>query len=145
MIRRMQRGNHFANIIVDTEPEDKNPFCSTCAAVGKLSRLRERIYLDDKGKLLPPPPNNDFLQCWNCGLVIPLREAQLVGKIAGVQGVEPIENPNDIKKSILGVDSKYRYQRLQKRKNRHEDKEVQAELDKGNLVLRTIRLQCLLN
>ena len=37
MIRRLQRGSHFANIVYDTaeEPEERNPMCSTCAAVGE--------------------------------------------------------------------------------------------------------------
>ena len=59
------------------EPEEKNPFCSTCAAIGKLSRLKVRIYLNDKGKLIQPqPPDADqFLMCYVCGLIIPTREA----------------------------------------------------------------------
>ena len=43
MIRRMQRGSHFANIVISTEPEEKNPWCSTCAALGKMSRLKQKI------------------------------------------------------------------------------------------------------
>jgi hypothetical protein len=53
----------------DIPAVSNNAFCPNCREVGKLSRLKERIYLDDNGKLLPPPPDNDdWLQCWKCGL-----------------------------------------------------------------------------
>ena len=130
----MQRGSHFANIVHSPEPEERNPFCSTCAAVGKLSRLKVRIYLNDKGKLIQPqPPDADnFLMCYVCGLIIPTRDAMMQGKISPIIGVQPVQSPKDIKKTILGNDTKHRYQRLKKQKNRHEDPEVQ-ELD-ANLV-----------
>ena len=140
MIRRLQRGSHFANIVYDTaeEPEERNPMCSTCAAVGKLSRLKVRIYLNEKGKLIQPqPPDaNQFLMCYVCGLIIPTRDAMMQGKISPIIGVSPTASPNDLKKTITGNDTrlKNRYQRLKKQRNRHEDPEVQKELDKGNLV-----------
>ena len=139
MIRRMDKRHYRAvGVVIDSEPESKNPWCSTCAAVGKLSRLRERIYLDDKGKLLvPQPPDTDqFLMCFRCGNTIAVREAQLIGKISAIPGVSPVENPNDNKAKILGVDSKLssRIKALKRRQSRHEDPEVQKELDRGNLV-----------
>ena len=136
MIRRMQRGSHFANIVISTEPEEKNPFCSTCAAIGKLSRLKVRIYLDDKGKLIQPqPPDADqFLMCYHCGLIIPIRDAKLQGKISPIIGVQPVASPSDIKKTITGNDTKHRYRNLKKRRDKHEDPDVQRELDKGNIV-----------
>ena len=69
MIRRCDKRNYRpVGVVLDIEPEDKNSWCSTCAAVGKLSRLRERIYLDDKGKLLvpQPPEASDFWKCFKC-------------------------------------------------------------------------------
>ena len=55
---------------------------------------KERIYLDDEGKLLPPPPDADsFRQCWTCGYVVPLREVKKSGKISGIQGIETLDNP----------------------------------------------------
>ena len=88
MIRRLDKRNyHSVRMVIHTEPEESNnPWCSTCAAVGKLSRLSQRIYLDSKGKLIvPQPPDADnYYQCWNCGLVIPTREAQMEGKISPI-------------------------------------------------------------
>ena len=139
MIRRLQRGNHFANIVISTEPEKRNPFCSTCAAVGEISRLKVRIYLDDKGKLiLPQPPDaENFLMCYHCGLIIPVRDAMMQGKISPIIGVQPVQSPNDIKKTITGNDTRLssRIKNLKRRQSKHEDPEVQKELDKGNLVL----------
>ena len=138
MIRRLQRGNHFANIVISTEPEERNPFCSTCAAVGEISRLKVRIYLDDKGKLIQPqPPDADqFLMCYICGLIIPTRHAQFVGKISPIIGVQPVQSPNDIKKTITGNDTRLssRIKNLKRRQNKHPDSDVQRELDKGNIV-----------
>ena len=129
----MERNYHAVGVVIDTEPEESNPFCSTCAVFGELSRLKQRLYLDDKGKALPRPPDADnWLQCWTCGLTIPTRYAKMLGKISGINGISPVENPYDFKKGkILGIDSKHRYQKLKQRKNKHEDKEVQKIIDQG--------------
>ncbi|HEX7178103.1 MAG TPA: hypothetical protein VF220_00135 [Nitrososphaeraceae archaeon] len=134
-----KRNYHSVGIVIDTEPE-RQSWCSTCMAIGKLSRLKQRIYLDDKGKLIQPqPPDADlYLQCWNCGLTIPTRDAKMLGKISGINGISPVENPNDIKKGkILGDDVRLsnRIKKLKRRQNKHPDPYVQRELDKGNLVL----------
>ena len=132
----MQRGSHFANIVHSSESEERISYCSTCAAIGKLSRLKVRIYLNEKGKLIQPQPQeaDSFLMCYVCGLIIPTRDAMMQGKISPIIGVQPVASPADNKKTILGNDTKHRYQRLKKQKNRHEDPEVQRELDRGNLV-----------
>lgn len=140
MIRRMDKRHYRpVGVVIDTEgPEESNPFCSTCMAIGKLSKLKQRIYLDIKGKLLVPQPPDaeNYLQCWKCGLTIATYEAQLLGKISAIPGVSPVDNPNDIKKTILGVDSRLtsRIKRLKRQREKHEDKEVQRELDAGNTV-----------
>ena len=58
------------------------------------------------------------------------------GKISPIIGVQPVQSPNDIKKTITGNDTRLssRIKNLKRRRNRHEDPEVQKELDKGNLV-----------
>jgi hypothetical protein len=133
MIRRMNSDYSNIGIVIDEAPAEKISYCSTCMAVGELSRLRERIYLDDKGKRLPDPPNADmFKQCWKCGLVVQVRDIKLSGKISGINGIETVENPFDEKKGIvLGLDDKHRYQRLKQRRNKHFDAEVQQHLEDG--------------
>ena len=43
--------------------EESNPFCPRCEKIGIMSRLKQRLYLDDKGKLLvlQPPDADNFL------------------------------------------------------------------------------------
>jgi hypothetical protein len=133
MIRRMVNKSHVGMVIDNSEEEEDLIFCSTCAANGDMSKLKERIWLDDKGKRLPDPPDADsWRMCWQCGLIIPTKDIKLSGKISGILGIEPVDNPYDIGKStILGNDSKNRYQRLKQRKTKHEDKEVQTLVDEG--------------
>jgi hypothetical protein len=108
-------------------------------AVGELVRLKERIYLDDKGKALPSPPDaDDWRQCWTCGLTVPTRDIKLSGKISGIQGIEPIENKYDYGKStILGNDARLnsRIKNLKRRQTKHPDSEVQAHIDQGYEVI----------
>ena len=122
-------------VIDNSEDEDEDLiFCSTCAANGDMSKLKERIWLDDKtGKRLPDPPDADsWRMCWTCGLIIPTKDIKLSGKISGILGIEPVDNPYDFNKGvILGNDSKNRYQKLKQRKNKHPDAEVQRMLEDG--------------
>ena len=138
MIRRMQSNYSSVGVVVDSEELPDISFCSTCMAVGQLNRLKERIYLDSKGKRLPTPPGSEdqFLQCWTCGNIVPTREAKLEGTIKGIEGVEILQSPYERGTVITGTDDKLssRYQRLKNRKTKHEDPEVQRELDKGNIV-----------
>ena len=98
-----------------------------------MSRLKERIWLDDKGKRLPDPPDADsWRMCWTCGLIIPTKDIKLSGKISGITGIEPVDNPYDIGRStILGNDSKHRYRNLKRQKAKHPDSEVQRMLEDG--------------
>ena len=50
MIRRMQNNYSSVGVIIDEEELDSISFCSTCAANGIMSKLKNRIYLDNKGK-----------------------------------------------------------------------------------------------
>ena len=136
MIRRLHHDNRSVGIVIDSEDDEEEQlqFCSTCAANGEMSRLKERLYLDSVGKRLPSPPPDaeDWLQCWTCGNVVALRDTKKLGKISGIQGIEPTDNKFDYGKGmILGNDSKHRYQKLKQRKNKHFDPEVQKFLEDG--------------
>ena len=133
MIRRLQNNNHSVGVVIDNSEEEDLIFCENCQKNGTLSKLKERLYLDDKGKATPPPPDaSDFVMCWTCGLVVPLREAKKQGKISGITGIDILQNPFDQGRGIvLGIDDKHRYQRLKHRKYKHPDQEVQKHLDDG--------------
>ena len=83
MIRRMQRNYHSVGMVIETQPEESNPFCNKCSAVDIISRLKERLYLDDKGKMIfPLPPNaNEYLQCRKCGQIVQKIDAKMLGTI----------------------------------------------------------------
>jgi hypothetical protein len=133
MIRRLDN-NYSSVAVIDSEEDQEDiSFCSTCAANGDMSKLKERIWLDDKGKRLPDPPDADsWRMCWQCGLIIPTKDIKLSGKISGILGIEPVDNHYDIGKStILGNDSKNRYKNLKRQKTKHPDQEVQEHIDDG--------------
>ena len=136
-IRRLHN-RHFVGVVIDKgESEESNPFCQKCDKVGIISRLKERLYLYDKGKLLisQPPDSDNWLQCWTCGYIIPTRDAKMIGKISGINGISPVDNPFDFQKgTILGLNDMgkgKRYAKLKQRKNKHPDKEVQKLIDQG--------------
>jgi hypothetical protein len=132
-IRRYDRDYHSIGIVTDDD-EEELAFCHNCYKNShELVRLKERLYLDNNGKLLPPAANADsFRQCWTCGTVVRLRDVKISGTITGIQGIETVENPYDVGKGvILGNDSKNRYQKLKQRKNKHPDAEVQRMLEDG--------------
>ena len=137
MIRRIANKNSFVGMVIadGSEEEESNPFCSTCMAMGELSKMKNRLYLDDNGKRLPDPPDADnWLMCWKCGNIIATRDAKMLGKISGISGITPVENPCDEKKGvILGTDSRLssRIKKLKRRQTKHEDKEVQSLIEMG--------------
>jgi hypothetical protein len=102
MIRRLDN-NYSSVAVIDSEEDQEDiSFCSTCAANGDMSKLKERIWFEDKGKRLPDPPDADsWRMCWQCGLIIPTKDIKLSGKISGILGIEPVDNHYDIGKKIL--------------------------------------------
>ena len=134
MIRRLQENNHSVGMVIDSDEEDIM-FCSTCAANGEMSKLKERIWLDNKGKRLPDPPDSDsWRMCWKCGMIIPTRDAKKSGTITGITGIEILSSPYDEKKGlILGTDSRLssRIRNLKRHKNKHPDAEVQKLIEQG--------------
>jgi hypothetical protein len=134
MIRRMNK-SHVGMVIDNGGEEEDISYCSTCMAAGELVRLKQRIYLDSAGKLLPPPPDaEDWRQCWTCGLTVPTIDVKKQGKISGIQGIETIDNKFDYGRGvILGNDSRLssRIKNLKRQKTKHPDAEVQRMIDDG--------------
>ena len=137
MIRRMVDKSHVGMVIsTDYDDEEDISFCEQCQKQGTLSKLKELIYLDDNGKLLPnPPPDADsWRRCWTCGLVVPTKDVKRESRISGITGIEILSNPYDEKKGlILGNDSRLtsRIKNLKRRQNKHPDNEVQKFIDDG--------------
>ena len=54
MISRLkdENNNEGIAIIVDSDylEYENNPYCPNCREIGKISRLKERLYMDENGK-----------------------------------------------------------------------------------------------
>ncbi len=143
----ISRTKHFVGIVIESDGEggEDKAYCENCLKVGMLSRLKNRLYLDDQGKssVVPPPDADEWLQCWKCGDIIASREAKKEGTISGISGIEPIDNPHDFGKAqVLGLDDrKQRHQKVKRKQSRKklDDAEVQKELDRGSELVRYIK------
>ena len=63
-IRRLQHDYSSVGVVIDSDSDLEDiSYCSTCMAVGELNRLKERIWLDDKGRRLPDPPGAEISKC----------------------------------------------------------------------------------
>src|SRR6478672_11907256 len=57
--------------------KEKVAYCQDCEKVKILSPLRNRIYLEEEGKITNPGPDADkWRQCWTCGLIVGVYKAK---------------------------------------------------------------------
>jgi hypothetical protein len=90
--------------IVDfsSDEDEKISYCKHCLKFGFMVQLKNRIYPDNE----PIPVNHEnWLQCHECGTIIPDYEIEKESSIKDVV-VETTDNPFDIGKSFLGIDSR---------------------------------------
>ena len=74
------------------EDKDKVAYCQDCLNVKIVSPLRNRIYLDEEGKITNPGPDAaKWRQCWTCGLIVGVYEAKQEVELETV--TEPRDNP----------------------------------------------------
>ena len=72
--------------------KEKVSYCQDCLNVKILSPLRNRIYLDESGKITNPGPDADrWRQCWTCGLIVGVYEAKPEVELDTL--TEPRDNP----------------------------------------------------
>jgi hypothetical protein len=72
--------------------KEKISYCQDCEKVKILSPLRNRIYLDENGKIMAPAADSkSWRQCWTCGVVVPVHEAKLEPELDTI--TEPRKNP----------------------------------------------------
>jgi len=100
--------------------------------------LKNRIYPNGE----PVPVDHDqFLQCHECGLIVPVYEIEKEASIKDV--IETSDNPFDLGKDFLGIDSRTSIGGKNARKKREKDKQlddikdddVKKELAKGNTLI----------
>jgi len=70
-------GRENAVVLSGSKDKEKVSYCPDCEKVKVLSPLRNRIYLDEDGKITNPAPDaNKFRQCWTCGLIVGVYETK---------------------------------------------------------------------
>jgi hypothetical protein len=127
--------------IVDFSSDDDEKiisYCKSCLKYGFSVPLKNRIYPNNE----PVPKDADqFLQCHECGLIVPVYEIEREASIKDV--VETTDNPFDSGKMFLGIDSRTSVGGKNARKKRErqkqlddiKDDEVKRELAKGNTLI----------
>ena len=87
------RGRSGNAVIFSRGPDkEKVSYCEDCLKVKVLSPLRNRIYLDENGKITNPGPDADkWRQCWTCGLIVGVYEAKPEVELDTL--TEPRDNP----------------------------------------------------
>jgi hypothetical protein len=122
----------------DTDDSIKS-YCKHCLSFGFTVPLKNRIYPNNE----PIPPDSDqFLQCHECGLIVPIYELEKEAEIKNL--VEVVETPFDsAKNEFLGIDSRTSIggKDARKKKQRQKeledikDDEVRREVSKGNTLI----------
>ena len=73
----MRRSDNAVVFSSSGHDKEKVSYCEDCLNVKVLSPLKNRIYLDENGKItIPGPDANKWKQCWTCGLIVGVYEAK---------------------------------------------------------------------
>ena len=121
---------------IDDNDDCKKSYCKHCLEYGFKVPLKNRIYQNE-----PIPVDYDqWRQCHECGLIIPIYELQKESEIKDV--VETVENPFDIAKNeFLGTDSTISAKKRSRQKDRQKelddikDDDLKRELASGNTLI----------
>jgi hypothetical protein len=90
LLRRSGRENTV--IFSGSQDKENVSYCQDCLKVKILPPLRNRIYLDEDGKITNPAPDaNKWKQCWTCGLIVGVYEAKQEVELDTL--TEPRDNP----------------------------------------------------
>jgi len=80
-----------------------------------------------------------FVQCYSCGNIFPIYETHFESEIK--DSLETFNNPFENESTFLSIDSRKEQRRKGKKPRskrlkteEHEDPEIQAEINKGNIV-----------
>lgn len=143
----MHRGSRLGivDFSSDNESDDeKISYCKHCFEYGFKIKLRNRIYPDNEQI---PIEHENWLQCHECGSIVPIYEIEKEASIKDV--VETVDNPFDIGKSFLGIDSTTSIggKKARKKKERQralddiKDDDLKRELARGNTLISYIEHQ----
>ena len=128
-VMRGRSGN--AVILSGSKDKDKVSYCEDCLKVKVLSPLRNRIYLDENGKITNPGPDaNKWKQCWTCGLIIGIYEAKPEVELDTL--TEPRDNPFKFKSGEVMTEESRKFDRsgkTQRKRKLKQDLEQYKEED----------------
>jgi hypothetical protein len=143
---RDRKGNFFAFVDFN-ENEGKIRECPHCLEYEIHNKLRPRML--KKGEI-KSPDYDEFVQCYECGNIFPVYQSYPESEIK--DSLETVKDPFENNESIfLSTDSRATQRRKRERRDRykkgvtrhtsmrfqteeHEDPEIQAEINKGNIV-----------
>ena len=133
-----------AVIFSGSSDKEKVSYCQNCLNAKTLSPLRNRIYLDEDGKITNPgPDSNKWKQCWTCSLIVGVYEAKPEVELDTL--TEPRSNPFKFKtgENIMTGESRkvdrtgktQRKRKLKQDLEQYKDEEVKEALRKGNTLI----------
>jgi len=133
---QINRRPRFGIIDLSSDDKERISYCKHCLGFGFEVRLRNRIYPDNEPI---PVDHENWLQCHECGTVVPVYEAEKEASIKDV--VETVDNPFDSGISFLRIDTRAMGKKRRKQKERQReldainDDDVKRELNKGYTLL----------
>jgi hypothetical protein len=132
-----------AVILSGSGQKDKVSYCQDCLKVKILSPLRNRIYLDENGKITNPgPDSNKWKQCWTCGVIVGVYEAKPEVELDTL--TEPRDNPFKFKSGQVETGESRKYDRTGKTQHKrkfkqdleqYKEEDIKADLRKGKKLL----------
>ena len=139
----MRRSGNAVILSGSGSNKEKISYCQDCLNVKTLSPLRNRIYLDENGKITNPgPDSNKWKQCWTCGLIVGIYEAKPEVELDTL--TEPRSNPFKFKSGQVmtgesrKVDRSGKTQRKRKLKQdleQYKEEDLKADIRKGKKLL----------
>jgi len=150
MIRRISPGYERAGAILSRSgsglgAKERISYCQDCLKVNVLSPLKDRIYLDENGKIdtkPPPPDSKNWKQCWTCGLIVGIYEAKTEAELTSL--TEPRNNPFKFGSSIQAVGESRKFDRSCKTQRKtqfkqdlsqYKEEDIKQELKKGSTLV----------
>jgi hypothetical protein len=132
-----------AVILSGSGQKEKISYCEDCLKVKIHSPLRNRIYLDENGKITNPGPDaNKWRQCWTCGVIVGVYEAKPEVELDTL--TEPRDNPFKFKEGHVSTEESRKFDRSgktqRKRKlkqdlEQYKEEDLKADLRKGKTLI----------
>ena len=118
MMRRNSPGYESAGAILSRPesgtggPKERVSYCQDCLKVNVQSPLKDRIYLDENGKIdtnPPPPDSKNWRQCWTCSTIVGVYETKTEAELTSL--TEPSHNPFKFGRAVMSVGESRKFDR----------------------------------